>query len=220
MSNKERVNLLYGPPASGKSSVAKEICATRNIEYLSVGDITRREIASGSPRGQELEDCLNRVIEYPVELITSVVEERIIQTLNNGLDFILDGYPKYPWEAEAFLGLLERSNLRIRLIIVIDIPLEEAIKRVAERRICQNCLSQTDIKTNPGDNCIKCGGALIIREDDRPEILRRRYGDYESTIDSTLKILYGHYKSLIRINGSQLPEEVRKDALSSFNLPG
>lgn len=221
MPNKEQQkHLLYGPPASGKSTVASEICNSSGMEYLSVGEMTRREIASGSLMGQQLKKCLDQVVEYPVELITRVIERRIVDTLEGGRGFILDGFPKYPRETSAFLGLMEKHNFAIDAVILIDIPFEEALKRVSNRLICQNCLSQTSFRANTDGGCGNCGGILIVRDDDKPEILLRRYKDYKSSIGETLSILSGHYSKLVRVDGSKPLTSVLREILSNLNSPG
>lgn len=200
--NKERSILLYGPPASGKSTVAKETSNLINSQYLSVGDMTREEITNGTDIGAALKKYLDAVTEYPVELISSVVEKRIVEALETNGSFILDGFPKYSMEAEAFIGLMQKHNFTIDTVAVIEVPFEEALLRVANRRICEDCLAQTQVEGEQANSCEKCGGTLIVRDDDRPEILERRYRDYVTTIAETLSVLEGHFVRLVKIDGT------------------
>lgn len=209
--NKERSILLYGPPASGKSTVAKEVSDQTGISYLSVGDMTREEISSKSKRGLRLQKYLDEVVEYPVELISEVVEERIVKAIQSETSFILDGFPKYPGEATAFVSLMEKHKFKIDAIAIIEIPFQEALIRAASRRICTECLLQTTIDDQNICTCDSCGGSLIIRDDDRPEVLERRYQDYDNSIRETLAILEGHYTKLLTIDGTNNRETVEAE---------
>ncbi len=213
------IYLFYGPPASGKSTVAREVSSQLKLEYLSVGEITRNEITKNSILGRELKKYLDEVVEYPVELITQVVEERILDAKSNSKGFILDGYPKYDWEAEAFLNLMNKHNFPLDKVVVLDVPMDTAIARVSNRRMCTDCLTQFDISENNISNCIKCGGNLIIREDDEPTILRRRYGDYDSSINKTLQVLNNHYRSLAHFDGTKSPQQVLSEIKDFLNKP-
>ncbi|MCJ7805296.1 nucleoside monophosphate kinase [Patescibacteria group bacterium] len=203
--SKESSYLLYGPPASGKTALALELSRRIAKEYISVGELTRREIELGTPRGKRLQRCLDEVTEYPIELITGLVEESIVACMSAGENFILDGFPKYAQEARAFVKLLEKHRILLDAAIVIDLPVEGAFVRVLNRRICVSCLAQTE---DGGQICPQCGDALTIRDDDIPPIFKRRYNDYKDSIDETLRIIGPFCKRIIHIQGSQSKEDL------------
>jgi adenylate kinase family enzyme len=90
--------LLYGPPASGKTTLAKGISNNFDISYLSVGQITRREIANKTDVGHRLKKYLDDVVEYPVEFIGDIVEKE------------LDSLKKI-WSEYCFVGRLSKIFL-------------------------------------------------------------------------------------------------------------
>lgn len=181
--------LIYGPPGSGKTTVAQEMCKKEGLEYLSVGAITRSEISRCTELGNALKACLDKVIEYQPELIAKTMEPYII----NAQGFLLDGYPKYKEEVPSFFQILNRAGLTINRILVLTLTLEEAQVRTLQRKICSVCGLQTGEKES---RCGSCGGELKTREDDQPEIFSRRFNDHIQTINQTLARLQKHISPL------------------------
>ena len=196
--------LVYGPPGSGKTSVM----ANLPISYLSVGEITRKEISRKTVDGLALKGYLDRVVEYPPELIGRVVFPHLTAATLVGLPIVLDGFPKYEQEALPFKEMVKSCGLNLTGVINLGLSVEEALARVAGRIICSGCGRQVDISGGISNNCT-CGGLLEIREDDQPHILRRRYSDYEKTVEKTIGALG---KCLvIDINAERPLAEVRRE---------
>jgi len=181
--------LIYGPPGSGKTTVAQGVCQKEGLEYLSVGAITRSEISRGTELGNALKTCLGRVIEYPPELIARTMKPYII----NARGFLLDGYPKYKEEVPSFFQILDEVGLTINGILVLNLSVKEAQTRALQRKICTICGLQTRGKEN---HCNSCGGQLKVREDDHPEIFSRRFNDHIQTINQSLAELQKYIPSL------------------------
>lgn len=199
--------LLYGPPASGKSTIAKKICSIWNLEYISVGKITRTEIEKKSAIGKELKNYLDLVVEYPVELITTVVFLAINKCINSGKFFILDGYPKYDWEAREFLK--QKKHFDIAGSIILEIPFETAKIRSKNRRVCPKCQESQSIGSIE-NQCLFCNTSLILREDDSEAIFIRRYNDYITNIDKTMNVLRNEKIPELRINSSNNIKQIVK----------
>ncbi|MEK6913495.1 MAG: nucleoside monophosphate kinase [Nanoarchaeota archaeon] len=199
--------LLYGPPASGKTTLAQILTKETGLVYISVGQIVREEIRKKSTNGLLLKKYLDDVVEYPVDLISKVVENRL-KKLKSGESFLLDGFPKYYNEAKAFLDIKEKHKLNINNIILIEVPLPQVISRVKNRRICLNCLRQYSIEVDGISRCSKCEILLSKREDDSIDFLIRRYTDYKKSIGKTLKILGSNNFKTTKIDGEKHTLEI------------
>lgn len=211
MSLEGKLNLLYGPPASGKTEAAKNLCEMAGWKYLSVGDITRTEISLQTSRGIALQDCLDRVIEYPTDLIAGLIHEKIAEALLQNPGVLLDGYPKYGNEAEAFIAFVGEKGQNVDRVILLDLTFEAAFKRVKDRRICSNCLKQYNLRKLDNDVCPDCNLTLDIREDDTETIFRRRRDDYDRSIRTTLNALKPHINTLYTFNVDKPLDQVLKE---------
>ncbi len=218
--SESKSHLIYGPPGSGKTTVSEEVCRDLGIEYLSIGEITRSEITSGSEIGKKLKYYLDIPIEYPVELISELIESKLSGIVQNGKSFLLDGYPKYYSEAERFTQYLDVNNwIQIDTVIVIDVPLETALIRIKNRYICSNCgTNATVFETSNDYFCDNCGGGLIKRDDDNEDFIKIRYNDYEKSIGETLGLLDGQYKKLLRVDGAKTQSEIIEIIKSNIEI--
>ncbi len=93
MERKTIYHFIYGRPCSGKTEALQQLVNKFNVTYISVGNITRNEIANGSILGLQLKSHLEAIKEYPASLITQTMQTHIL-TANTSIA-VLDGYPKY-----------------------------------------------------------------------------------------------------------------------------
>lgn len=199
MGEKQSISLVYGPPGSGKTTIIDQIRNEKNVVCISVGEISRKEIALKTELGLRLKDCLDRVVEYPPMLISGLVEPYIKDGIKNNKTIILDGFPKYKQEVPAFIEIVDGNDIPEIKIIHLTLPIEETLDRVRYRRICNLCGDQIRIEKFEEQNHQGCGGNLVTRDDDLPEIIKRRYGDYQRTVSETINSLSQH-KSIIITN--------------------
>ena len=218
MNNIGKSYLLYGPPACGKSTVARLLSPLLDVKYLSVGEITREEIAKRTYDGIQLDYYLSSVLEYPADLISRVVGNRLFQVLDDGENFILDGFPKYVGEAQTFVSILQEKQIKIAAVILMTATMDEIMCRVKKRRICEKCLNQTTITSKIQTNCEKCQGRLIIRDDDQPEYLERRYNDHLRSIYQTLDVIKPFVGPIIKVSASFSVEVVVDNILKLLEV--
>ena len=216
-----KLYLLYGPPGSGKSTLARRLESEQQVQYISVGQITRHEIERKSVVGQQLKYYLDRVVEYPPDLISEIITNRQSALPRDCKRALLDGFPKYPAEAPVFLQLLRSSNIMLAAVIVLEGPsLENLLHRVHSRLFCGDCGCQTFVDSYPTE-CPQCGKSLKFREDDEPAILQRRYNDHISSIENTLSALNLSSGQIIHIGATESPDVIYTAACRelSFHLP-
>jgi len=117
----------------------------------------------------------------PDEVVIGVVKERLSRDdVRRG--FILDGFPRTLRQAEALEEILKGLHIAIDAVLYFDIPAEELVRRLSARRVCENCQTPYNLISSPprsDEVCDRCGGKLVQRPDDTPEVIRKRLAVYE-----------------------------------------
>lgn len=168
--------VLLGPPGSGKGTQGEKLAQTLGVPRISTGDILRRNVADGTELGRKARAYMESGKLVPDEVVIAMTAERLREPdARNG--FVLDGFPRTIAQAEALSKLTP-----IDVVVNLFLEPEELVKRSAGRRVCPNCASVYHVVSNPPRTpgiCDKCGTALVIRPDDREEVVRTRIETYE-----------------------------------------
>jgi adenylate kinase len=200
--------VLLGPPGSGKGTQGERLQEDFRLPYYATGDILRAAVREGTDVGREAKDYMDRGDLVPDDVIVGVIAERIVEKeAEDG--FILDGFPRTEPQAEALgekLGELRRS---VSAAVLIEVDDEEVVRRLGGRRTCPNG-HVFHVEFDPPEKdgvCDVCGVALEIRDDDEPEVIRRRLDQYHSK--TTPLIAYYEGRGLLkRVDGKLDPQEV------------
>jgi adenylate kinase len=173
--------IIIGAPGSGKGTRARTLGKMFNIAVITVGDMLREAASIGTEQGLIAKDYMNRGELVPDKIVISIMEKRLTRTdVERG--FILDGFPRSIKQAVTLDGILKRLNAKIDHVITIVARSETIVDRISLRRICPNCgavYHLKDIIPRVDGVCDECGANLIQREDDKEEIIRRRFEVYE-----------------------------------------
>ncbi len=186
--------IFLGPPGSGKGTQAKVIAQDYSIAHISMGDILRESIKNGTEVGKKAESFIKQGLLVPDEVVNEIARQAIEKNAEKG--FVLDGYPRTVAQAEFIAGFVN-----IDRVIYIDVPLSELEGRLTGRLSCKNCGSVFHIKSKPpksGNLCDNCSNELYVREDDKPETIRRRYTVYEK---ETSPLVDFYSAKTVKING-------------------
>lgn len=216
------MNLVFlGPPGSGKGTQASIIARKYNLLHLATGDIFREEIQRRTKLGKEVEEYLKRGELVPDHLTVEALKSRLEGGLSSGKDgFVLDGFPRTDNQAKELDNLLNQMHLVLTAVLLIDVSEDEIIQRLSGRRICQSCGSVYHIVHNPpkvNEICDLCGKKLVQREDDKPEIIKRRLKVYDEQTKPLVQY-YAEKGLLYRVNGSGSVEEVEQRIEKILNL--
>ncbi|MCQ2740238.1 MAG: nucleoside monophosphate kinase [bacterium] len=170
---------LFGPPNGGKSTLAKLLSEYLGIVEITTGNIFRAEIKKGTPLGLEMKSYMNKGELIPDKLCDEILWQRFTQDdCKNG--FILDGYPRTVKHAKKINRYLKNHKGTKFKVINLNAEKQLLFKRVNERYICRDCLKATSVKDyNPAVNKCSCGGELVKRPDDTPEVFSKRLEVYE-----------------------------------------
>ena len=174
--------IMLGAPGAGKGTQAKKIAAQYSIPHISTGDIFRANIKNGTELGKKAKTYMDQGALVPDELTCDLVVDRIQQEdCKNG--FVLDGFPRTIPQAEALDAALKNLNQTMDYAIDVDVPDENIINRMGGRRACVTCGATYHMVHVPPKKegiCDKCGSELILRDDDKPETVKKRLDVYHA----------------------------------------
>ena len=172
---------LLGPPGAGKGTQAQRICHAFNLVHLSSGDVLRAEKMAGTPLGLRIRDFIDKGMLVPDELMIQLMFEKIL-ALPGG--FVLDGFPRTVPQARALTEQLQDASRPLGLVLNFVVNPKVLAHRFEGRRICPVCLSVYHVDSMPpkvAGICDNDGHELLIREDDRPEVVRHRIELYQTS---------------------------------------
>jgi adenylate kinase len=204
--------ILLGPPGSGKGTQGERLQEDFRLPYYATGDILRAAVKEGTEVGQQAREYMDRGDLVPDEVIIGVIAERI-QSEEASDGFILDGFPRTLPQAEALDQKMKELRREITGVILIDVPEEEILRRLGGRRTCEKNPSHIyHLEFDPPKEegvCDIDGGKLIVRDDDKPEVIKNRLGQYgEKT--APLIDYYDERGILNHVDGRQSPDEVEE----------
>jgi adenylate kinase len=179
--------ILFGSPGSGKGTQAKLLKESLGIAHISTGDMLRERVVSGDEIGRSVASLMQAGELVPDETVNRLVEERIEQpdTVNG---FILDGYPRTVQQAQLLAELLVLRPVRT-IVVHLVVDYNVIIARISGRRQCPTCGSVYGINSiapNSVGVCDKDGAKLVVRDDDREEVVRERLRSYEQQTSPVL----------------------------------
>jgi adenylate kinase len=187
--------LLFGPPGCGKGTQGRLIIdwLKHKIPSISTGDMLRAELAAGSSLGLEARSIIAAGGLVPDALVNRILTSRISQP-DCAWGFMLDGYPRTVEQAEYLDGVIDERNLEPPIVIHLDVPAEVLVGRMISRRQCPACGQMFNILSKRPKTTGRCdddGAPLIVRKDDKEEVIRERLRTYEEVTRPVL----AHYPS-------------------------
>ncbi|MBA2382183.1 MAG: nucleoside monophosphate kinase [Chloroflexi bacterium] len=173
------VVVLLGAPGAGKGTQAPVLADELGVPVLASGDLLRAAVANGTALGREADRYMSRGQLVPDETIVRVFLDRLEQPdAKSGA--ILDGFPRTEVQAEALDRALAEAGRRVDRTIFIDVPVEELVERMANRRICTANGHVYNLASNRPKSDSVCdvdGSPLVQRPDDREETVRARMNE-------------------------------------------
>lgn len=204
--------VLLGPPGAGKGTQAKRISEAYNIPHISTGDIFRENMSNDTPLGQKAKEYMAQGILVPDELVVEMVEDRLTHddVLENGYGYLLDGFPRTVFQAEALCRINAKRDCELDYAINLDVPLDILIERVSGRRICPKCHASYHIKySKPKVEgvCDLDATPLYQRDDDKIDTVKKRIEIYQDQTEPLIAF-YEDKQKIININGLQHMNDV------------
>ena len=167
--------IMLGAPGAGKGTQAKKIAAKYSIPHISTGDIFRANIKNGTELGNKAKTYMDQGLLVPDELVVDLVVDRVKQ------DDCTNGFPRTIPQAEALDKALAAIGEKMDYAVDVDVPDENIVHRMSGRRACVGCGATYHLEYAPTKTegiCDVCGKELILRDDDKPETVKKRLGVY------------------------------------------
>jgi adenylate kinase len=179
------------------------------LPYYATGDILRAAVRDETELGREAKEYMDRGDLVPDEVIVGVIAERIDSS--EALDgFILDGFPRTTPQAEALDSKLSELGRAVTGVLLIDVSDDEVVRRLGGRRTCEANGHVFHVEFEPPKQegvCDIDGSPLIVRDDDKPEVIRKRLQTYHEKTEPLVS--YYDSRSVLRqIEGEAAPEAV------------
>lgn len=211
--------ILLGPPGAGKGTQAANIVSKYNLPHISTGDIFRANIKQGTDLGQRAKAYMDKGELVPDSLVVELIEDRLSKD-DTQVGFMLDGFPRTIYQAEALDAVLKNMGNSIDYVLNIVVDPSVLVERAIGRRICKDCGATYHVSFNPSkvaDVCDVCSGALYQRSDDTEETVTNRIGVYQSETEP----LVAYYKKagkIVAIDGLQDIDKVFKDIQKTLGV--
>lgn len=207
--------IMLGAPGAGKGTQAAVLSEKLGIPSISTGNILRSAVKNGTPVGLQAKSYMDAGQLVPDEVIIGIVAERLAEAdCANG--YILDGVPRTIAQAEA----LEQAGIVFDNVVSIEIGDDEIVERMEGRRFCHSCGATYHVKNAPAKVdgvCDKCGGQLELRDDDKPETVKRRLAVYHTETEP-LKEFYAQRGVLRTVENQPTIEATSRVVLSALGI--
>ncbi len=209
--------VLLGLPGAGKGTQGERLSGALNIPHISTGSIFRQAIQSNTELGQEARKFIDRGELVPDSLAIQIVMERLGRS-DCAAGFILDGFPRTVPQAKALDEALPDLGVSLDGAVNIKITESEAIRRIADRLVCEQCgatYNRHTLRTKAAGVCDTCGGPLVQRPDDTVETARNRLKVYLEQTHPVVEY-YEERGILHSVDGEQSIENVFERIMHSL----
>ena len=199
--------VVLGKQGAGKGTQCVRLSHHYVIPHISTGDMLRGETKAGTEIGLEARHYMADGKLIPDEVVLKMVAMRLDQDDTRTRGFVLDGFPRTVAQAEGLDELLEPASLDLAVNIVVPTPL--VLRRLASRRVCEDCAAIYSTAAPPRVAwiCDVCGGEVIHREDDTEDAIHERLELYEQETQPLIA-WYRRSGKLVSISGVGSAEAV------------
>ena len=167
--------ILFGPPGSGKGTQSQNILDTYKLHHISTGDLLREEVKRESTLGLEAKKYMDQGLLVPDEVVIGMISGKIDEN-PEARGFIFDGFPRTTEQASALDKLMEFKGTEIDLVLSLEVPEAELVKRLLHR------------------------GATSGRSDDNEEVITKRIKEYHAKT-AVVADHYGAQSKLVQLKG-------------------
>ncbi|AAW70910.1 adenylate kinase [Wolbachia endosymbiont of Brugia malayi] len=208
---------IFGPPGSGKGTQSSLLIERYNLKLISVGDLLRNIISSGSELGKKIKDTVESGNLIQDGVICELLYDQLALMDDN---FLFDGFPRNLNQAHFLTQILrERYNRDVDIVIELQLNDKVAIDRLKNRLVCLDCKSVYSTSSFKDDNnlvCTRCKSARLEKRIDDSDLsaIDRRIGEYHVQVKS----LREYYRDkLLMIDANLNVDQVKQEIESKIS---
>lgn len=190
-----------GAPGSGKGTQSQLLVKAYGVPQVSTGDLLREAVAKQTPLGLRAKAVMDSGKLVDDAIVLGMIHERLGAT-DAAKGFILDGFPRNIAQAEALERMLADIGKPLEAVVLLNLDLRVLFKRLAGRRICEDCGRVFNVLTDPpgalphGPECSD-PPRLLQRPDDKEEVIGKRLEVYEAQTKPLIQ--YYRANGLLRV---------------------
>ncbi len=124
--------ILFGAPGCGKGTQAARIKEKYNINHISTGEVIRGEIARGTELGKSMQSYIESGRLAPDSIVIGMIRN-YLKEHRDAAGNIFDGFPRTTAQAEEFDRILAEDGESVNVMVYMDVPEEELVKRILLR---------------------------------------------------------------------------------------
>jgi len=206
--------ILLGAPGAGKGTLAAILIEKMGVPSVSTGNILREAIKNGTALGKQAKAFMDEGKLVPDQLVIDLLADRIAQP-DCAKGYILDGFPRTIPQAKALDKIAS-----IDCALSLEVPDDVITQRMSGRRVCLKCGATYHTEYFPPKTegvCDACGDPLVVRADDKPEVVQARLNTYHETTEPLIGY-YGKQGKLKPIDGAKGIDSTVKFAAEALGI--
>jgi adenylate kinase len=210
MTETQRNVILLGAPGAGKGTQAERVVAGYALPHISTGEMLRAAVAAGTEMGLAAQKVMGAGALVPDDVVIGIVRDRLAQA-DAQKGFVLDGFPRTIAQAERLDAMLAAGGRAVTHVILIDVPEDELVERLAGRRMCKGCGKGYHVVFDPPQKeglCDVCGAGLYQRSDDNEATVRNRLEVYRAQTEPLVGYYEGRGVLRTAYGAGKMPDEV------------
>ena len=200
--------IMMGPPGAGKGTQAGRFARERGLPKISTGDILREAIKEQNPVALAAKARMDRGELVDDETMIAIVRDRLLRP-DAQRGFVLDGFPRTVAQAKALDAIMEEHDNGPLIVVDVEVPQQELVRRLASRRICSACGADANPQ-DPASVCGQCGGQLVQRTDDTQDIVLERL-NVHARATKPVREYYRQRPTFRVVNGAQAHDRVARE---------
>jgi len=200
--------VFIGPPGAGKGTQAQRLCAKLGVPQIATGDMLRAARKAGTELGRKADEFMARGALVPDEVVIGLVDERLREP-DAAAGFVLDGFPRTVPQAENLEKILAKRGRAIGHVVLLEVPDTLIIERITGRLVGETTgrIYHRQYDPPPSPDRGEGGERLLVRDDDREEVVRPRLANYAAQT-APLVAWYGNKGLLRRVDGVGAVDDV------------